>query len=62
MLISRKLAHQVDNRLQMILYLVELHEEKRAVEAIHRLSAFLHAHVENEEDEQARSSRENSSQ
>lgn len=59
MLISRKLAHQVDNRFQVLIYLIERHDEKQAIEYIRQLSSFIHSHVETAEDEQARARREN---
>jgi two-component sensor histidine kinase len=59
MLISRKLAHKVQNRLQMIMSLIETEQPGEAVKQIRELSLFLSAHIESQEDEQARFDREN---
>lgn len=59
MLISRRLAHSIDNRLQLLMYLVEQHDEQRLIRAIRDLSTFIHSHQESREDEHARHEREN---
>jgi two-component sensor histidine kinase len=58
MLISRKLAHKVQNRLQMIMSLIETGQPEAAVKNIRELSVFLSAHIESPKDEQERAARE----
>lgn len=60
MLISRKLAHKAQSRLQVIMSLVEMEKKQQAVTAIHELADLLNAYVESKPDEQARSEREHS--
>lgn len=54
MLISRDLANKVNNRLQMILTLVEMQQKTKAIDEIQSLSAFLYRFVETPEEEQRR--------
>ena len=58
MLISRKLAHKAQSRLQVIMSLVEMERKQQAVTAIHELADFLNAYVESKDDEKARGKRE----
>lgn len=54
MLISRRLAHKVHSKLQVIMGLVELQRSADAVTAIHELADFLNSHVESREAERER--------
>jgi two-component sensor histidine kinase len=59
MLISRKLAHKVQNRLQVIMSQIETGKPEAAMKSVRELSLFLSGHIESAEDEQARLDREN---
>jgi sensor histidine kinase regulating citrate/malate metabolism len=58
MLISRKLSHQVRNRLTVIKGLVQLGNHDRACARIDDLVELINAHVETREDEKSRNERE----
>lgn len=54
MIISRQLLHKAQNRLQVILSLVEECENKRAIAKVKELSLLLSQHVETEDEEKWR--------
>jgi hypothetical protein len=60
MMISRKLANKVQNRLQLIMSLVETNQEKKALKEIRELSSLVSSHVESLKEEVFRIQRENS--
>jgi hypothetical protein len=59
MLISRKLAHKVQNQLQLILSLFETGNGDQAKTAIRELGMLISRHIESAQDEQSRLTREN---
>ena len=54
MTISRKLAHKVQDRLQLIMSLVEAGFGPPALTEIHKLSELIERHVEDADEERAR--------
>lgn len=54
MIISRQLANQVGDRLQLIVSLIEIKSPHEAIRAAQELAAFLNRYVETEEEEKQR--------
>lgn len=57
-MISRKLAHKVNGRLQLIVSLIETEEPKKAVKEIQSLAHLLNDHIEDQDEERLREKRE----
>lgn len=47
--ISRQVANQIGNKLQIIVTLIELNHREKAIRAVQELAKFLNRHVETEE-------------
>lgn len=60
LLISRKLAHKLQNKLQIIMAKVEERNAEMAIAACREMSMLINSCVESKDDEQARSMREES--
>lgn len=58
LLISRKLAHKLNNKLQIIIAKVEERNAESIKTACHEMSELINSCVESKADEQARSQRE----
>jgi hypothetical protein len=54
MIISRKLEHNVRQRLQLILSQIDMGHTKLAIDLIFQLEKYLREHVESAEDEKVR--------
>jgi hypothetical protein len=59
MIVSRKLAHKIQNRLQLILGAIEIGSREVAVQRIRELSELVNRHVESPEEEKQREARAN---
>lgn len=59
MIVSRKLAHKIQNRLQAIMGAVQLGSPDLAVQRIRELSDLINRYVESPEEEKQRQAREN---
>jgi hypothetical protein len=58
MLISRKLAHKLTDRLQVIVSAIELGEARKAIVYALDMAQLIHRHTESEDEEKARQKRE----
>jgi hypothetical protein len=52
--IPRKIAHDLHQRLQVVMSLIELRDAARAITAVHELADYINANVETKEDERKR--------
>jgi ribosomal protein L31E len=50
-MLSRQVANQIGNKLQIIVTLIELNHREKAIRAVQELARFLNRHVETEENE-----------
>jgi two-component sensor histidine kinase len=60
MVISRNLAHKVDNGLQVIMSLIETGQSSRAITTVRELSELVNGCVESRDEEKQRELREQS--
>ena len=50
LMLSRQVANQIGNKLQIIVTLIELNHREKAIRAVQELARFLNRHVETEEE------------